>query len=331
MKKIVSLILLLSLVLTFAVSCNNQTEPTGSSEPTTVPTVEPTTAPTEAPTTSAIIEPTIAEGTWGAAFWADFNAAVEANKGASADVIANTIYTSASGSAIGMGMVMPMEAGYFQGFSADVTGFKSAAVIAPMMSGTLLVYVFELEENASVREFVNFLNNNSDPGWMICMVAETTTIGANGNYVLAAYAPTNMPGNESSEAVIIEPVVDEGSKAEALWNEFVSYMDNFGATSLAEDVAYALTYGAAFTYGEGTVEALGMEVESDLFKYMIDGHDNAVIITCGDFTAYIFQLEMGMSSDSWGDWYLASNVVDGQQFVWGAYNETLIIMFNTEG
>ena len=94
MKKILSLILLLSLVLTFAVSCNNQTEPTGSSDPTS----EPTAAPTEAPATSAIIEPTIAEGTWGAAFWNDFNAAVDANKGASADVIANTIHASASGS-----------------------------------------------------------------------------------------------------------------------------------------------------------------------------------------------------------------------------------------
>lgn len=327
MKKIISLILLLSLVLTFAVSCNNQTEPTGSSEPT----AEPTTAPTQEPVTSTLIEPNITEGTWGAAFWSDFNAAVEANRGASADVIANALHASASGIAMGMSMVMPMEAGYFQGFSADVTGFKSAAVIAPMMSGTLLVYVFELEENASVREFVNFLNNNSDPGWMICMVADTTTIGANGNYVLAAYAPTNMPGEENFEATIIEPVVDAGSKAEALWNEFVSYMENFGSTSLAEDVAYALTSSAAFTYGEGTIESLGMEVSSDFFTRTIDGHNNAASIKEGNFTAYIFQLDFGMMPDAWGDWSLASNVVEGQQFVWGAYNETLIIMFNTEG
>lgn len=330
MKKILSLILLLSLVLAFAVSCNNQTEPTGSIEPTTEPTVEPTQAPTQNPTTSEIIEPTIAEGTWGAAFWADFNTAVEANKGAGADVIANAIHASSSGAAIGMSMVMPMEAGYFQGFSADVTGFKSAAVIAPMMSGTLLVYVFEIDENESVREFVNFLNNNSDPGWMICMIAETTTIGANGNYVLAAYAPTNMPGGENAEATIIEPVVDAGSKAEALWNEFVSYMENFGSTSLAEDVAYALTSSAAFTYGEGTVEALDMEVSSDLFTRTIDGHNNAASIKEGNFTAYIFQLDLGMMPDAWGDWNLVSNVIEGQQFVWGAYNETLIIMFNTE-
>jgi len=107
-KKILSLILLLSLVLAFAVSCNNQTEPTGSIEPTTEPTVEPTQAPTQNPTTSEIIEPTIAEGTWGAAFWADFNTAVEANKGAGADVIANAIHASSSGAAIGMSMVIPM-------------------------------------------------------------------------------------------------------------------------------------------------------------------------------------------------------------------------------
>ena len=321
MKKILALVLSVLMILAL-VACGEPAETTPAD--TTVSETPETDAPA---TNDSVILPTVGEGTWGAAFWADFEAAVAANKGATADVIAGTVYSSASGMGIGMGMVMPMEAGYFQGFSADVTGFKSAAVIAPMMSSALLVYVFELEEGANVREFVSFLNDNADPAWMICMTAETTTIGSIDNYVLVAYAPTFMPGG-AAVAQVIAPEFAEGSKIEALWNDFVSYMEINGSFSLASDVADYLA-GNELMAG-ASVEALEEMVTLDGFAWSIEAYTNGAAVKAGDKAIYVFQLEMGMMPDAWGDYNLGMNAPEGADSVWGAYGETLVLMINIE-
>lgn len=321
MKKILALVLSVLMILAL-VACGEPAETTPAD--TTVSETPETDAPA---TNDSVILPTVGEGTWGAAFWADFEAAVAANKGATADVIAGTVYSSASGMGIGMGMVMPMEAGYFQGFSADVTGFKSAAVIAPMMSSALLVYVFELEEGANVREFVSFLNDNADPAWMICMTAETTTIGSIDNYVLVAYAPTFMPGG-AAVAQVIAPEFAEGSKIEALWNDFVSYMEINGSFSLASDVADYLA-GNELMAG-ASVEALEEMVTLDGFAWSIEAYTNGAAVKAGDKAVYVFQIEMGMMPDAWGDYNLGMNAPEGADSAWGAYGNTLILMINIE-
>lgn len=319
MKKILALVLSALMILAL-VACGTPEETTPAD--TTVSETPETDAPV---INDSVILPTVEEGTWGAAFWADFEAAVAANKGATADVLAGAMQMSASGAAMGMAMVMPMEAGFFQGFTADVTGFKSAAVIAPMMSSTLLVYVFELEEGANVREFVSFLNDNADPAWMVCMTAETTTIGSIDNYVLAAYAPSAMPGG-AAEAVVIEPTVEAGSKQEALWNEFVSYMEINGSFALSTDVVDTLAMNEAFGENMPTAEVLGEVIEIDGFKYGIDGHDNAALIRANGIAVYVIQVEAGM--DSWADYYIADNLSEGA--VWGGYGYTYIVMVNIE-
>ena len=319
MKKILALVLSALMILAL-VACGTPEETTPAD--TTVSETPETDAPV---INDSVILPTVEEGTWGAAFWADFEAAVAANKGATADVLAGAMQMSASGAAMGMAMVMPMEAGFFQGFTADVTGFKSAAVIAPMMSSTLLVYVFELEEGANVREFVSFLNDNADPAWMVCMTAETTTIGSIDNYVLAAYAPSAMPGG-AAEAVVIEPTVEAGSKQEALWNEFVSYMEINGSFALSTDVVDTLAMNEAFGENMPTAEVLGEVIEIDGFKYGIDGHDNAALIRANGIAVYVIQVEAGM--DSWADYCIADNLSEGA--VWGGYGYTYIVMVNIE-
>ena len=327
MKKLIAIVLSVLMVLSF-VACGQASDETTDAPETNAPE---TNAPEidEPATNDNVILPTVAENTWGAAFWADFEAVVAANKGATADVLAGELYMSTSGSAIGMGMVVPMEAGYFQGFSADVNGFKTAAAVAPMMSSALMVYVFELDASANVREFVKTLNDNADPAWMICMTAETTTIGAIDNYVLVAYAPTVMPGGASSAAVI-EAVVEEGTRAQAFWNEFISYMENFGGASLSEDVAYAIAYGSAIGNAEATVEALGEETVIEGFNWEIGGYTNGAVVKAGATSIYVFQLEFGMDPAAWGDWSLGMNVPEGTQSAWGAYGETLILMVGTE-
>ena len=324
MKQLIALAL--SVLMLFSIAaCGNTPEETTAPETSAPETSAPE---TEAPANDNVILPTMAENTWGAAFWADFEAAVAANKGEAADVIATAIHGSTSGMAMGMSMVMPMEAGYFQGFTEDVTGFKTASVIAPMMSGTLMVYVFELAEDANVREFVTKLNETSDPAWMICMTAETTTIGAIDNYVLAAYAPTAMPGDANAPAVVIDPVTEEGSREAAIWSEFVSYMENFGSTSIAIDVADAIAMGGAIG-ADAEAEAIDeMEIEIEGFQWAIDGHNNAAVVKAGELSVYVFQLDPGMSADAWGDWNLgSSNVPEGAKSAWGAYGEMLVMFY----
>lgn len=324
MKKLIAIALSVLMVLSFA-ACGNTPEETTTEAPETTLAPETTEAPeTNAPETNDnVILPTVAEGTWGAAFWADFEAAVAANKGATADVLAGAIQMSASGAAMGMAMVMPMEAGFFQGFTADVTGFKTAAVIAPMMSSALMVYVFELDAGASVNEFVKTLNDNADPAWMICMTAETTTIGAIDNYVLVAYAPTAMPGG-ATEAVIIEPTVEAGSKQETLWNDFVAYMADWGSAVLSTDVTDYLGMNEVFGDTAPTTEALGESIEIAGFKYAIDGHNNAALIKANGIAVYVIQVEAGM--DAWADYYIAGNLSEGA--VWGGHGYTYIVMVN---
>jgi hypothetical protein len=327
MKKLIAIVLSVLMVLSFA-ACGQTSDETTAPETNAPETNAPeTNAPeTQAPAVNDnVILPTVTEGSWGAAFWADFEVAVAANKGATADVIANAVQMSASGAAMGMAMAMPMEEGFFQGFSADVTGFKSAAAIAPMMSSALMVYVFELDAGANVREFVKHLNDNADPAWMICMTAETTTIGAIDNYVLVAYAPTNMPGG-AAEAVIIEPTVEAGSKQESLWNEFLSYMDINGSFALSTDVVDTLAMNEAFGENMPTAEVLGEVIEIAGFKYAIDGHNNAAMIKANGIAVYVIQVDAGM--DSWADYYIAGNLSEGA--VWGGHGYTYIVMVNAE-
>lgn len=322
MKKILALALSVLMILAL-VACG---EPADTTTEAPESTTEAPEKPNVPETPDNVIAPTVEEGTWGAAFWADFEAAVAANKGATADVIANAVYSATSGAAISSGMVMPMEAGYFQGFSADVSGFKSAAVIAPMMSRALLVYVFELEEGANVRGFVSFLNDNADPAWMVCMTAETTTIGAIDNYVLVAYAPTNMPG-VVGEAEVVAPEFTEGSKVETLWNDFLAYMDVNASFALATDVADYLA-GNEVLGTEAATEALGESFEAEGLKYAVEGYNNAAVIKAGETALYIIQIDLGM--DAWADYYVGGNIAEGADAVWGAYGTTFVIMMGIE-
>ncbi|MBQ7380525.1 MAG: hypothetical protein IJW69_00400 [Clostridia bacterium] len=322
MKKILALALSVLMILAL-VACG---EPADTTTEAPESTTEAPETPNVPETPDNVIAPTVEEGTWGAAFWADFEAAVAANKGATADVIANAVYSATSGAAIGMGMVMPMEAGYFQGFSADVSGFKSAAVIAPMMSSALLVYVFELEEGANVRDFVSFLNDNADPAWMVCMTAETTTIGAIDNYALVAYAPTNMPG-VVGEAEVVAPEFTEGSEVETLWNDFLAYMDVNASFALATDVADYLA-GNEVLGTEAATEALGESFEAEGLKYAVEGYNNAAVIKAGETALYIIQIDLGM--DAWADYYVGGNIAEGADAVWGAHGTTFVIMMGIE-
>ncbi|MBE6662659.1 MAG: hypothetical protein E7606_05180 [Ruminococcaceae bacterium] len=332
MKKLIALALS-ALMLLSLVACGN------TPAETTPEVTEPEVTTPEAPETPEVpadnvIAPTVEDGTWGAAFWADFQSIVAANKGENSEVLANALLAAESGAVLmpmGGAMVMPFEPGFLQGFTQEVTGFKNCALImanAPLYP--FVAYVFEMEAGADVKAFVKSLNDTYDLRWQICVEAEMATIGAIDNYVLAVLSPVEAPVVEGGNTDTITPAFAEGSKAEALWNEFVSYMENFGSMSLAADVVDALSMGAAIGNVEPETEALDLMVTIDGFKYEIEGHNNAALLKAGEMSIYVFQIDAGMMPDSWGDWNLGSNIPEGTEAVWGAYGETLILMINTE-
>lgn len=327
MKKILALVLSALMILAL-VAC-------GTPEETTAPDVitpdvtEPENNETPDVPASNEIAPEAEEGTWGAAFWADFKAAVAANKGVSAEELAYKLMETESGMAMGGAMAAPTVPGYQQGFMEEIHGFKTGAMFAPFAAGfAFMGYVFELEEGADVAAFVKTLNDNYDLRWMICMTAETATIGAVDNYVMAILSPAAMPGGAGGAAQVIDPILDGKANTEALWNDFVAYMEINGSFSLASDVADYLA-GNELLAG-ASVEVLDEMIELEGFAWSIEAYTNGAAVKAGDKAVYVFQLEMGMMPDAWGDYNLGMNAPEGADTAWGAYGETLILMINIE-
>ena len=334
MKKILALALSVLMILAL-VAC-------GQPADTTTEAPESTTDPIETPDTPVndnVIAPTVEDGTWGAAFWADFQTVVAANKGANAEAIMGALLEAESGKATSSMMVgtmpvdieKPFEEFAHTGFTTFISGFKSASMLINMMMGgtPFLVYVFELDESANVREFVKLLSDTIDPNYMVCGTAETTTIGAVDNYAMTVLAPKEMPSALGGGSEVFAPELTAGSKAETLWNDFIAYMDINGSFSLAIDVADYLA-GNEVVGAEATVEALDMSFELEGFKWAVEGYNNAASIKAGDVAIYVCQLDAGMMADSWGDYNFAMNAPEGTEIVWGAHGMTLILMMGVE-
>ncbi len=319
MKKILALALSVLMILSLA-ACG---EPADTTETPDTSTEAPETPETPA---ANVIAPTVEDGTWGAAFWADFQSALAANPDADSETIANALLSSESGMAMGGAMAAPTVEGYQQGFAADITGFKNGTMFAPFAAGyAFMGYVFELEEGADVKAFVQTLNDNCDLRWMVCMTADMSTIGAVDNYVLAILSPAAMPGVEGGEAQVIAPELVEGSKAEALWNDFLAYMDINGSFSLATDVADYLA-GNEVLGADVATEALDEMTEIEGFSWAIEGYNNAAMLEASGISVYVFQIDQGMMPDAWGEWNLGSNIPEGANAVWGAHGVTLILI-----
>ena len=94
------------------------------------------------------------------------------------------------------GGAMEVEPGLLAGFdNYEVKGFKSGAVFMPMIGSIAFVgYVFELEAGADVNAFVNELTTNANPRWNICVAAEETVTGTEGNMVFFCMSPLSFEG-----------------------------------------------------------------------------------------------------------------------------------------
>lgn len=77
--------------------------------------------------------------------------------------------------------------GFLNGFSENITGFKFGAGIAPFISGIpFIAYVFETDDTAALAKT---LEEKADLRWNICTEADEIKILESGNYVFVVMAP----------------------------------------------------------------------------------------------------------------------------------------------
>lgn len=172
MKKIIALFLAAILMLSI-VSCGAEKNPAAD---TSVP-VE-----TEAvPTTPAGI---LAK---------DFKNRVTENPSISAEDLANAIIGN---EIIPFGpAVMPVEPGYLNGFSAEITGFDTGAMFGPMIGSIPFIgYIFTV--SGDVDAFVSTLKSNADLRWNICTQADEMVCEAKGNTVFFVMSPASFDEEE---------------------------------------------------------------------------------------------------------------------------------------
>lgn len=211
MKKIVSLLLALCLLLALA-ACG-----TKAPEATPDPTVEPIpedimnqpAAPGEGPLAEEM--PTAdanmaaedrgdAEQTEGLPASDSLgiqlqNAFLEAAK-ADPALSAMDMVTSLMGTpALSFGPVaVEVEPGLLTGFgNTEITGFEQGVMFAPMIGSIPFVgYVFRLAEDADTHAFADLLDENADPRWNICTEAEQTVIAISGQLVFFVMCPMSL-------------------------------------------------------------------------------------------------------------------------------------------
>lgn len=218
-----------------------------------------------------------------------------------------------------MGGAMLVEEGWLQGFSADITGFKSGAVFMPMIGAIPFVgYVFELEEGADVNAFVQTLKDNADMRWLICVEAEEVVCEAVDNTVFFCMAKLSFEeeapaeGDEFFEDLPVEdfpvedlpvedmpeeaPVVDMGglTPANYLLKAFKD-MKASGEYTDVETVANTLASNPAIPFMSGA-----MLVEEGFlqgFNEDITGFKSGAVfmpmIGSIPFVGYVFELEEG--------------------------------------
>ena len=215
MKKILSLILVLATMLTFA-ACTKETaneEPETKPEneqiveteedvqeeiipeeekeeveakpevkPEAKPEVKPETKPEEKPQTSQTVGNTLLS---------EFKA--KAGSHSSAVSLAEALASNSVLQQVNCG-AMPVEPGFLTGFdNAEIKGFKEGAMFAPMIGTIPFVgYVFTLEDGVNASDFISTLKASANLRWNICTTADEMVAGSSGNKVFFVMSPKSF-------------------------------------------------------------------------------------------------------------------------------------------
>ena len=273
MKKLLVLLLALSMVLSMVACVTNPTEPSGNS---TNPSNNPTNPST--PAGNVDVTPDVDATSLGGLLWAAFDAAVAANPAATAEELANVL--SANENIPFSSIAMPVEPGYLAGFNVEITEFDKAAKYEAVIGSIPFIgYVFDLAEGADVAAFITTLEENYNLRWVICNPADQAVIGSKGNHVFFVMCP-DISGAEGGEesAEVIHPDVAEGTLGDALWFAFLSFMEaNPDATTV--DAAFMVTM-------DESVAELGL-ITAEMVPGYLPGFDSYEVTEFEECTAFM--------------------------------------------
>lgn len=346
MKKTIAMIVTAAMVLSMTACAGNKGNETPTNTPTAAPTESagnPTETPVETPVPEgpAVTAPDVKENTVGSILWDAFVSAKTENPDATTEDIANIIITNPIIEFFGG--AAPVEEGWLSGFSAEITGFESAAQFGPMMGSIAFIgYVFDLAADADVNAFMTTLKDNANLRWNVCVEADYLQMGAYGStvYLLMypAYMDEELGGSGAevtapAEADIIAPEVEAGTQGETLWNSFVEGMDaNPG--SAAVDMAFWLATDPSITFDAGAAEMEPGYLQG--FTEEITDFKAAAIfcpmISSQAFVGYVFELEEGADREAFianlkntcdPRWNIC---VEAEQTVVGAYNNLVFFL-----
>ena len=226
MKKILSLILVLATMLSFAActkeTANEEPETKPESEqivdteedvqeevipeeekeeveekpevkpevkPETKPEVKPETKPEEKPEVKPEAKPEEPK-TVGNTLLSDFKAKAGSHSSAvslAEALLANPVIKFNGGA-------MAVEPGFLTGFdNAEINGFKEGAMFAPMIGTIPFVgYVFTLEDGVNASDFISTLKSSANLRWNICTTADEMIAGSSGNKVFFVMSPKSF-------------------------------------------------------------------------------------------------------------------------------------------
>lgn len=336
MKKLIALLLALTMVLSLA-ACSPKNDGTTNGTQGTQGTQGTEGAKPTEPTEPASndVTPDVDASTWGGKLWAAFEAAQAANPSATAEDIANTL--SADASIPFFAMAMAVEPGYLGGFDNEVKGFEQGAMFAPMIGSIPFVgYIFDLAEDADVAAFIDGLLADCNLRWNICVAADQAVAGSKGNRVFFVMCPLSSGaeegGNEDVTKETIVPEVEEGTLGEQMWNLFLDIaVDDLPAG----EIAFWIT-SDALTAEMGLAS---MDIEPGYlsgFTTEISGFEKGAWfgpqIGSVAFTGFVFQLADGADVAAFVEMLKANcdprwNIcVEADQTVCGAYGNTVFFL-----
>lgn len=86
---------------------------------------------------------------------------------------------------------MPVEQGYLNGFSAQITGFDEGVMFGPMIGAIPFIgYVFKVSSDK--EGFIKQLKDSADLRWNVCTQADELMTAENKDYVFFVMAPESF-------------------------------------------------------------------------------------------------------------------------------------------
>ena len=176
MKKLIALLMALTVLLSMAACAKNQADPTNSTPAADTQNTE-NTENTENNGEAATPAKQLTE---------QFRTLVQTET--DVEVLAQTLITDES--IPFMGSSVPVEPGFLNGFTDEITGFVKGAQFGPNIGSIPYIgYVFELENAEGAEAFMEMLKSKANLRWNVCTQADEMVAEAQGNLVLFAMCP----------------------------------------------------------------------------------------------------------------------------------------------